>query len=676
MNLHARLFVGLLGLLAVEFFTACGSSKPPIIVTVTAPRSQTDQGLTIPITAQITNDSSGQGLKWSLTGVGSLSATSGGSVTYTAPAVSNITTVQSATVTATSVADPTKSASLAIIVNPWPIFANLFSLASGSAGVPYSQSVGLSGGTPPFQWVEGDGALPVGLTLNPSTGTISGTPTQGGTWNFILQVTDAVGAYFNSAYSLEVQQQITGNNPVPFLTQPLVPSSTAPGGGAFTLTVNGTGFSTTATVNFDGTALPTTFVSQGQLQASVPAATIASAATHSVTVVNPTPGGGSSNVIYFPVATPETTPSFAVGPAIPISSLLGTLSVSSADFNQDGKPDLAISSQANVAILLGNGDGTFTVASGSPFQNAAPPMESAIFPVVYSLVAADFFHSGHPGLAVVGSGDAGIWVFNGNGDGTMTPSSTTVFTFGLYNGPTTVADFNGDGYLDLLTTNYSIPVELLLGYGNGAFNEVPSSPFGAPGATDIAVGDFNGDGKLDFAICLGEGLTAPFGGVQIYLGNGSGSFTQVPGTLSLGILNAGLVVADFNGDGKLDLAYADADDNHSSIEVLLGQGDGTFVPAEGSPIQMPGVSPNSIVVGDFLNHSKLDLIVSGDKVVLLPGNGDGTFQSGISLQTPSPWAPQVPWLEQAVADFNGSGRLGYATIAGPQNAPIQIVVQQ
>lgn len=90
-------------------------------------------------------------------------------------------------------------------------------------------------------------------------------------------------------------------NPVPFVNQPLVPDATGPGGPDFTLTVNGTGFISGSVVNWNGTALTTQFVTGSKLTATVPAANIATASTASVTVVNPAPGGGRSNVEFFPV---------------------------------------------------------------------------------------------------------------------------------------------------------------------------------------------------------------------------------------------------------------------------------------------------------------------------------------------------------------------------------------
>ena len=664
MGLDPRKFAVSLGLMAVAFLVSCSSSssRAPISVTVSAPTSQTDQSLTITITSSVTNDPSGQSVKWTLTGPGTLSSLTGTRVIYTAPPVSNIKTVQSATVTATAVSDPTKSAALQIGVNPLPAFISLSPLPSASVGAAYNQTVGASGGAPPLTWtLSGGTAVPAGLNFDASNGTISGTPTEGGTWYFAATVTDAVGvSFYWGFYSIEVQQQISGTDPVPFVTQPLIPSSIAPGGPAFTLTVNGTGFRSTSTVDFDGAALATTYVNQGQLQAAVPAGSIASSSTHSITVVSPTPGGGSSNVIYFPVAPPEATPNFTAGPALPVVLTPGAIVYTVvADFNEDGKADLAIADDRNLNVLLGNGDGSFARASGSPFLNPAPPFNNApgVLQTVSGLVAGDFFKSGHPGIAASGFQNSDVAVFNGNGDGTMTLSPTPVWSHGAYTISPVAADLNGDGNLDLLVANSfaGIPVLALLGYGDGAFNQQLLTPNISSTVSALAVGDFNGDGKLDFAVCLNgiNGVTTV--GVGVFLGNGDGSFTQVPGTMATGDYTYGIVVADFNGDGKLDLAFAESGGLPSNVQIMLGKGDGTFAPAQGSPIQLPGVEPVGVVVGDFLNHGKLDLLVSGSSSVsnnlnFLPGNGDGTFQSVIPINS---------FVAEQIGDFNGSGRLGF-----------------
>jgi len=101
------------------------------------------------------------------------------------------------------------------------------------------------------------------------------------------------------------------SNPVPFVNQPLVPSAIAPAGPSFTLTVNGTGFVSGSVVNWNGTPLSTTFVSDSQLTATVPASNIATPSTSSITVSSPSPGGGTSNVLFLAVAAPETSVQFA-----------------------------------------------------------------------------------------------------------------------------------------------------------------------------------------------------------------------------------------------------------------------------------------------------------------------------------------------------------------------------
>jgi hypothetical protein len=94
------------------------------------------------------------------------------------------------------------------------------------------------------------------------------------------------------------------NNPVPYVDLPVVPAAEVPGGPGFTLTVNGAGFVSGSVVNWNGSPRATTFVRTGQVTAAILASDIATASTGAITVTNPVPGGGTSNVVYFEVTTP------------------------------------------------------------------------------------------------------------------------------------------------------------------------------------------------------------------------------------------------------------------------------------------------------------------------------------------------------------------------------------
>ncbi len=658
------------------------SSSPPIAVSLSPASGQAiDQSQSLAMTATVTNDTSDKGVTWSLMGPGSLSSSTGLSVTYASP-TTNLTSAQQVTVTATSVADPKKSASLAITVSPLPQVP-FQTLANGSVGTAYSQMITLNGGTAPVQWIVYDGpiitgyevggSVPDGLTLNTSTGAISGTPTGGGTWYFEVIATDATGAFGFNALSIEISPGPPLTNPVPFLNQPLAPTAVAPGSPAFTLTVSGTGFVSGATIDFNGTPLTTTFVDNEHLTATVPATQVAKAATATVTVVNPAPGGGASNAVYLPIAASETTVSFAAAANSPFSALEG-FSVTAGDFNGDGKPDLAVAENAVVAVLLGNGDGTFTAASGSPMRVLSPPYDDFGSPYVGPIIAADFNHSGHQGFAVAMIQNEAIAILLGKGDGTFVPSSAS---FANAVAPTTsalaAADFNGDGNLDLAIVDqiYGLGF-VVLGYGEGAFNT--AGVFNTTGFLNgIAVGDFNGDGKLD-AIVTGGGGGASAGlggsGLAVSLGNGDGTFTSANGSpISLGQNLDAIVIADFNGDGKLDVAVTDSSTN--DVYILLGNGDGTF----GSPGTVAvGNGPDAMVAGDFNNDGKLDLAVanSGDNTVtLLLGNGDGTFAQASGSPYPVGKFP----FQMVAADFNGDGKLDLAVINLTDNT-VSVLLQQ
>jgi len=293
--------------------------------------------------------------------------------------------------------------------------------------------------------------------------------------------------------------------------------------------------------------------------------------------------------------------------------------VATGDFNNDGKPDIAVTKTnigGSVAVLLGNGNGTFK-----------PPL-TASFGFFDDVVAADL--NGDSKLDLVLSGGATVQVLIGKGDGTFTKGQTSSVPGTAES--EVLGDFNHDGKTDLAVTSEGKTISVLLGNGDGTFQKAVNYS-GPTGAQSIVEADFNRDGNLDLAI------VNPFQNtINVFLGNADGTF-QTPTTLTFNS-PVYLEAADFNNDGKPDLFVTGA-----SGSILLGNGDGTFQSAV-NVITADG----PVHAIDVNRDGKLDLVISdltSTDVILLVGNGDGTFK------TPSLFYGGLINSFFASADFNG-----------------------
>ncbi len=433
--------------------------------------------------------------------------------------------------------------------------------------------------------------------------------------------------------------------PTPQIEQPLVPAAATPGHADLTLTVNGSGFVSGATVNWNGSPLITHFVNDGQLTATVPASEMAAAGTASVTVTNSGPGGRASNIVFFQITNPTSFVTLAKQ-HYPLASFPSSVAV--GDFDGDGKLDLAVvENNGSVSILLGNGEGTFQA-----FGNYAVGLEP------HGVIVGDFNGDGKLDLAVMNRKSNTVSILLGNGNGTFQPQ--VAYPAGTSPITGAAADFNGDGKLDLAIANENgRTISILLGNGDGTFQAPVARAFAAPGhsatASSVIAADFNEDGNMDLAVT--DSSTVP-GTVSILLGKGDGTFqpaVDYPTAAKALSVTAG----DFNGDGKLDLAVSASS---GFVSVLLGKGDGTFQPHVD---YATGAYPSSMTVGDFNGDGKLDLATTNynaGTVSLLLGNSNGTFQGRVDFGT----AAQPHWL--AAGDFNGGGRLDLAVAAAGDKA--------
>ncbi len=296
-----------------------------------------------------------------------------------------------------------------------------------------------------------------------------------------------------------------------------------------------------------------------------------------------------------------------------------------------------------------------------------------------------------------GNGEGGVAVLLGNGDGTFQPAVT--YSTGAYGANSVaVADMNGDGILDLVVANWcgtqdqygcryqSGAVSVLFGNGDGTFQTALVYGSGGLDAYSVAIGDLNGDRKPDLVVTNSYYGGGDYNGsVGVLLGNGDGTFQPAVSYGSGGQLAASVAIGDVNVDGIPDLVVADyggvLGKYAGAASVLLGNGDGTFQP--GVLYDSGGVAPVSVALGDLRGNGIRDVVIANrwsdnegkvlrGEVSVLLGNGDGTFQSAASYLTYGVGYPSSPGIgaginSLVIADLNGDGIPDLAVVEWCQN---------
>jgi Flp pilus assembly secretin CpaC len=328
------------------------------------------------------------------------------------------------------------------------------------------------------------------------------------------------------------------------------------------------------------------------------------------------------------------------------------VALATADFNGDGHQDLVVANNkdSTISVLLGVGDGTFGTQTPITIPGGTLPSTPS------AVAVGDFDGDKNLDIAVTDSSNNSVLILFGDGRGNFAaPTAATTYPTG--NNPVALlaADLNGDGILDLAVVNQADgTVSILLGNPTGG----KTNTFGAK--TDYAVGatptaiasaDFNADGRPDLAV-----TDSADNKVSVLLQNNDGT-SATRGTFATkvdyntGSGPAGIAVADFNSDGRPDLAVTNQTETTNTVSILLGNSDGTF----GTHTDFPaGSGPVGIVAADFTGDANPDLAVTdrgADQLSILIGGGDGTFTSPIAIA-----AGNAP-VAVAAADLNGDGAL-------------------
>jgi hypothetical protein len=339
----------------------------------------------------------------------------------------------------------------------------------------------------------------------------------------------------------------------------------------------------------------------------------------------------------------------------------GVSAVAAGDFNGDHHPDLVVLGpvidQADMYVLLNKGNGTFQDAVAYPIASYASLM-----------AVGDFNGDHRLDIAILGESldfqESVVAVLLGNGDGTFQPAKYRPIAFSADS--MAVGDFTGDGRDDLVLSQNGNPnLELLLSKGDGTFQPAVSIPIGPSLSMAVTAADLNGDGKSDIAVS--RIVADPTHSqtvddrVSFLLSRGDGTF-QAPVVMSLGdaipdtgtglaVGSTAITTADFNGDGTPDVAAEFLTPTEDHIHVLANQGDGTLRPVADIPPDVPSGSSAQLAAADFDDDGTPDLLAGPN---LFLNQGDGTS-----------WDPQIganpASSPDIAADFNGDGRADVAS---------------
>ncbi len=337
-------------------------------------------------------------------------------------------------------------------------------------------------------------------------------------------------------------------------------------------------------------------------------------------------------------------------------------SVEIADFNGDGKFDVVVANEQsnNVSILLGDGKGKFAPSKGSPFPAGHLPNDIAI---------GDFNRDAKLDLALANHEEKHLTVLSGDGNGGFTPAPNSPVAVGVrpHTHGVATGDLNGDGNLDLVTDSWgNDQVVVLFGDGKsnfrtpGAFLRVGKRPY-----QRHRVADVNGDGKADILTTNTEGNN-----VTVLLSDGRGRFKQAAGSpFACGDSPFNFAVGDVNKDGKPDLAIVDSPSSMAEghgkdgLTVLLGNGNGGFTMLAGSPLAT-GKTPNRVAIGDVNGDGVNDIAVSSpddNSVTLFLMSKGGTVASSSTI------AISGKPKGLAIRDLNGDGKADIVTTNNNDN---------